>query len=169
MLSPHIRLLSTRLENLSPSRFILLVGVIGGVLRSYPGTYLDHATIRMIVALAIITDAAAVLLWWVAVRRRRFSFWKTALHVMLALDLADALALLLSIAMLSLDARGHLVNTFVHQPLSTILGGLVPPYVVFSAIRFLGAAVLVAIGRRLPGSGQPSIDRQRHMHVSTSS
>lgn len=160
--------LSTGLEDLSPGRFILLVAVIGGVLHSYPGSYLEQATARTIVALAIVTDAAAVLLWWIAVRRRRFSVWKTALHVMLALDLADALALLLSIAMLSLDVREHLLSTLVQQPLSTSLGELVPPYVVVSAIRFVGAAVLVAIGRRLPGSRQSIAEQRGPMPVASS-
>lgn len=168
MLISRLGHISTGIEDLSPGRFILLVGVLGAVLRSYPGFYLEHASARTILVLAVVTDAAAVALWWVAVRRRRFPVWKTALHVMLALDLADALGFLLTIAMLSLNVRGHLVNTIAHEPLLTFLGGFATPYVVFSAIRFVGAAVLVAIGRRLPGSGKSVTPAARRMGVSAS-
>ena len=153
----RLRILSKQIEQLSAGRFILLVGAIGGVLRSYPASYVDHATAGTALTLAVVTGLAAVLLWWVSVRRRRSSIWMTALHVMLALDLADALGLFLTVAMMSLDERGHLVGTLMHQSVMSFLAGFVPPYLVLSPIRFLVAAAAVAVGRQLPGSGQPVI------------
>ena len=139
------------LEDLTAGRFILLVGAIGGVLRSYPASCVEHATVRLVFVLFVLTDAAAVLLWWVAVRRRRFSVWKTALHVMLGLDLADALGFGLILAMLSLDARRHMVNAVVHKPVMDLVGVFAAPIL----IRFVVAAAAVAFGRVLPGRGKP--------------
>jgi hypothetical protein len=70
--------------------------------------------------------AAAILVGWVAVRRRRYSIWWTAWHLSLALAVADLLQMGLGFADASILVR--------------------------SPFRFLGSAVVVAFARLLWGN-----------------
>jgi hypothetical protein len=156
-----MRVLPTQIEQLPPAPFILGVSLAGGVLQGIPGFFLEHtdgtgarvAQLVVAVGISVVWWAAAVLLWWTTVRRRQFSIWKTAWHVTLALALADVLGLALGYVSASIETHGAFVEALVHAPLSASTSGLSFIVLIRSPIRFLGAAMVIALGRRLPGSG----------------
>jgi hypothetical protein len=156
-----MRVLPSQIEQLAPAPFILGVSLAGGVFQGIPGFFLGNtggtgaraAQIVVAVGISVMWWAAAALLWWAAVRRRQFSTWKSAWHVTLALALADVLGLALGYAAASIETHGAFVEALIHAPLSTSSSGLSFIVLIRSPIRFLGAALLIALGRRLPGSG----------------
>jgi hypothetical protein len=148
-----VRAILARVESLPAMSFILVVAAIAGVLRSVPG-YLVRDNRGGALFTVIITYTAAMLLWWVAVRRRQFSVWRLAWHLVVALALADMLGFAVSMAMFSIDTRGDAAQHLMQTPLTTFLGAFVPPILVFGLVRFIGAALLLGLGRRLPGSGR---------------
>jgi hypothetical protein len=137
-----VRLGSTRIEELPPGPFVFLVGAVGGVLQVIPEFLSEYFGIASALSGQLVVNLAAIVLWWTAVRRRRSSVWWTAWHLTLALALAQVLAVLLSLA---------IVN--VRVPLADLVWPMLTALLGLSPIRFLGSAVLVAVGRLLPGSG----------------
>ena len=103
-------------EELAPARFILLVGAVGGVLQSIPvffhgSTNVASARLAQLVVVlgvSLLWWTAAALLWWIAVQRRRFSIWRTAWEVTLALALADLLVSALSLVVASIETKGRI-------------------------------------------------------------
>ena len=161
----------TQLEELAPAPFIVVVGLVGGVLQGMPRFFLGNgsstearsAQLVIVAAFSVLWWAGALLLWWVAVRRRRFSIWKTAWHLTLALSLAEVLDLALALAAASIQTKGAIVEALVHAPLSMSLSSL--GLVLFrSPIRFLGSALLVAFGRQLPERDNPAAPRPLSSH-----
>ena len=129
------------IERLTPAPFILFVGATGGVLQNLPSMW-GRESIAIALVTQVGVDGAAVLLWWAAVRRRRFSVWRTAWHLMLALDLSHVISFLLALSSIGM----HFKASWAIPLLTAVLG--------MSPFRFLGALALVAMGRLLPGSGK---------------
>jgi hypothetical protein len=146
-----------QIEEMDAVRFILLAGLVGGALQSLP-LFFVSGSVRIPIALLLVSTfyvlwwGAAMLLWWAAVRRRRFTIWMAAVHVTLALIVAGVLELLLSAVTGSIETRGAFAQMLVRAPLSGSLVGL-ELVLVRIPFWFLGSAMLVAIGRRLPGIG----------------
>jgi len=148
-----VRLSLSRLEELTAVPYILFVGMTWGVLVILPSFAAPTGRPGFVTALLVgaATGGGAVLLWWASVRRRRFSVWASALHATLALALADAVAMALGLsfahapgeipATVRVLSRHNLMLTF-----EVILA--------LSPVRFVAAAVLLAFGRLLPGSGR---------------
>lgn len=162
MRGKKVRLLSTRFEELAPTRFVLVVGFAAGVLQGVPTLLVGNTSstgtrsIHLVVAATtVLWWCAAVLLWWAAVRRRRVSVWRTAWHVMLGWALGDMLASALAFVAASIDTHGAFVSAYAHASLSATLPGLVVPTILRSPIRFLGSAMLIAFGRYLLRSAAP--------------
>lgn len=153
----RMRFFATQLEALAPASFIIVVGLAGGVLQGVPSFFFQSTSsvhVAQVAALAVISVlwwAAAVLFWWIAVRRRRYSIWKTAWHVTLAWALADVLELGLDLVHTSIQTKGAFVEAVARTPLDFALTNL-ELILIRSAVRFLGAVILVALGRQLPGS-----------------
>jgi hypothetical protein len=153
-----MRGLWTQIEELTPAPFILLVGFVGGVLQGVPhfivgtSTSTDARIVQMVVfdVLSVLWWAAALLLWWVAVRRQRYSVWSTAWHVTLALVLADVLGLALGYVNASIETNGAFLEALARAPVSFSTSGLVV-VLIRCPIRYLGSALVVFLGRRLPG------------------
>jgi hypothetical protein len=143
----RVRLTLSQIEEPAPTPFVLLVGMIGGVLQSIPSLATQGSTAGALVA-SLIVGVAAVGLWWVSVRRRRFSVWRTAWHLTLALDLAHMLAL----SFVLVRIPGKLPVSWLDTS-ETILMTVVA----LSPLRFSAATVLLAFGRMLPGSGLPVV------------
>jgi hypothetical protein len=160
-----VRLLIVRLENLTPARFILLVGLSAGVLQGIPTLLFSNESgghsiqFPVVAGLTLISLTAAALLWLVAVRRERFSVWRMAWYVCLGLILGDLLALALSMVAASIETNGAFVSAYIHAPLSVTLPGLVVPTLLRSPIWFFGSAVLIAIGRSLRWRTTPPFAR----------
>jgi hypothetical protein len=152
----------TQTEDLAPPRFILLVGLIGGVLLGIPRFFLSgsdstraHVAQLIIVAVvALVVWAATLVLWMAAVRRRQFSIWMMAWQVTLGLALADALDTTLAFVHASIITNGAYVEALAPR-LSTAAASDVLLILVRSLIRFPVSVVLIAIGRQLPWSGTP--------------
>lgn len=161
-----MRRLLTQIEQLAPASFILVVGMAGGALRGIPPFFLPttdgtgaHVAQFVVVALAsALWWAAAILLCWTSARRRGFSTWTTAWHVTLGLALADVLGLALGYAFASIISHGAFVDALLHAPSSAALSNL-GLILIRSPVRFLGAAMLIALGRQLPGTGSPVVPR----------
>ena len=161
-----MRLSPTQLEELAPAPFIITVGVGGGVLQGIPHFFLGNgssttarpAQLAIVGVFSLLWWAGAFLLWWAAVRRRRFSIWKTAWHLTLALSLAQLLDQALGLVVASIETKGAIVEALIHAPLSASSSGLVL-VLILSPIRFLGSALLVAFGRQLPERGSPTTPR----------
>ena len=157
-----MRRLWTKIEALSATPFILVVGLVGGVLQGIPHFFLgsssrtDMRIVQMIVfdVISVLWWAAVLFLWWLAVRRRRYSVWTIAWHVTLALVLADVLGLALGYLNAAIETNGAFVEALVRAPLSFSTSGLVV-VLVRCPIRFLGTALVVYLGRNLPGQSNP--------------
>jgi hypothetical protein len=149
-----VRSLLDQVEGLSPTRFVLFIGAVGGVLQSIPvffhGTT-NVATARvgqivLVLGIHLLWWTAAALLWWLAVQRNRFSIWLTALHVTLALALADLLVAALSLVAASIETHGEIVDALRRAP-STAMIGPFGPTLLRSPLWFVEALVLLALGR----------------------
>lgn len=158
-----MRSLLTQLEELAPAHFVLLVAVASATLQSIPAFFLPNTgqanwnLIQLVggAAFGLLWWLAALLLWWVAVRRRRFSIWKIAWHLVLALALADGLALALSLVAGSIETHGRLVRALA-QAASTVVWSNLGLILVRCPFRFLGAVALLALGRVLLGMMNPA-------------
>lgn len=148
-----MRALLVQLEQLAPPHFVLAVAGIGAILQGMPSVLLPHTAVAAL-STAILMGVAAILLWWVAVRRRQFSVWRMAWQLVVALALADTLALGLSLALASIQTHGDVAQHLLETPVSTFLGAFVPPLLILGGVRFLLAAALLSLGRLLPGSGR---------------
>ena len=163
-----MRGLWTKIEALAAAPFILLAGLVGGVLQGIPHFFLgsssrtDMRIVQMVVfdVISVLWWAAALLLWWVAVRRRRYSVWGAASQVTLALVLADVLGLALGYLDASIQTNGAFVEALMRAPLSFSTSGLVV-ILVRCPIRFLGSALVVYLGRQLPGHSNPVAPRPK--------
>jgi hypothetical protein len=161
-----MRGLWTQIEELSPAPFILLVGLVGGVLQGVPHFIVgisdstNGRIVQMVVfdLISVLWWTAALLLWWVAVRRRQFSVWSTAWHVTLALVLADVLGLALGYVDAAIRTNGAFLEALARAPLSFSTSGLIV-VLIRCPIRFLGSALVVFLGRRLPGHANPVAPR----------
>src|SRR5262249_34174662 len=94
--------------------------------------------------------------------RRRFSVWKTAWHVTLALALADGIDTLLAYALASIETKGAYVEALGRADWSAVAAPVVI-LLIKSPIRFVGSAMLIALGRGLPRGGgveAPSFSRE---------
>src|SRR5262249_5122305 len=128
-----MRGLWTKIEELYPIPFVLLVGFVGGVLQGVPhfivgsSTSTDARIVQMVVfdVISVLWWAAALVLWWVAVRRRQFSVWGTAWHVTLGLVLADVLGLSLGYLQASIETNGAFLEAIARAPLSFSTSGFV--------------------------------------------
>jgi hypothetical protein len=139
-----VRLDLREIENLSGPAFVLLAGSAGGVLEGV--TELVHYRPVGAFATFVMLNAAAVILWWLGVRRRQYSVWHTALQLTLIIGLAQLISFALVIPR-AVPANVHLLwPDVVQTELVTQL--------TLSAIRFPAAIILVVLGRFLPGSGR---------------
>ena len=145
------------LDQLAPAQFILIVAAAGGIVRGMPSLLRPH-TIAGVLSIVLLNNGAWIALWWLAVRRRRFSVLQTAWHVVAALALADTLAFGLSLALVSIDTHGEVARRIAQRPVVDLLGGFVPPLLLLGLLRFVGAAVLLSLGRLLPGGSQGGSD-----------
>lgn len=135
-------------EKLAPVPFVLLAGLIGGVLQSL-GEFAHNTVAGALVAYLILTGAA-IILWWVSVRRRRYSVWSTAVQIAVAVTLAQIVSFAMVVPRV-LPANVHLQWLDVAETeLFTQLG--------WSPLRFLEAAILIALGRLLPGSARLQVN-----------
>jgi len=158
---PDFREFIRDLENLTPGQFILLVGLGAGILRGVPGYLLPGSIANpavlavAVAALSLLALSGAVLVWWIAVHRRRFSWWKTAWHLTLALALGDLLGFALAFVDASMQTNGEFISSWFNAPLSTTMPGLLAPILFKSPVRLLGSALLIALGRSLHEAPPP--------------
>jgi hypothetical protein len=156
-----MRRIAAQVEALSAVRFVLLVGLVGGALQGMPRFLLSgtaapgaHLAGLLVVGVsAVFSLTAAAFLWWIAVRRRRWSLWTTAAHVTLGLALADVLASALGMVAGSIDTNGRLAQLIARDPWNFASSSLVLP-LMRSPLWFFGAATTVALGRHLSGGQQ---------------
>lgn len=157
-----MRRIFAQIEALGATHFILLVGLIAGAIQGVPRLFLGNteAAPSWLILLPVVgaTEAlswtAALLLWWIAVRRRQSSLWVIAAHVTLGLALADLLAAALGVVVASINTHGKFAAIIAHQPGNFIFSNLT-----FTLLRsplwFLGSALLIAIGRHLKTGQRP--------------
>ena len=96
-----MRRITSHIERLAAPPFILLVGLVYGAIQGVPrfwlsggvGTGLHLAQFVIVGVTSVLWWTAALLLWWISVRRRGWSLWTTAAHVTLGLALGDVLSL----------------------------------------------------------------------------
>ena len=92
------------LESIAPVTFVLLAGMIGGVLRG--GAEFVPRTAAGVLTTVLVIGAATVLLWWLSVRRRQHSAWSAALQITCVICLAELIALAFVIPRVPLDTAG---------------------------------------------------------------
>jgi len=151
-----MRRIAAQIEGLAAVRFMLLVGLIGGGLQAIPrfllsgsGAMRPHVAQFVVVGVtSTLYWTGAALLWWIAVRRRRWSLWATATHVALGLVVADILSNGLGMVAASIDTNGAFAKAVVREPL-TFASSNLGLTLVRSPFWFLGAAIAVALGRHL--------------------
>lgn len=138
-----MRLSIRELETVSPVSFVLFAGAVGGVLQGL-AEFVHNTSIGAIGA-ALVLGAAAIVLWWLGVRRRQHGVWSAACQIALAMALAELVALAFVIPRL-VPANLHLTWRDVTTTAVLTQAALTP-------IRFVVAAVAVALGRQLRASG----------------
>lgn len=151
------------IDSLGPLSFVLFVGTGGGVFQALiqlaqPG----RAAARGAVALTF--TVAAAIVWWLGVRRRRYSAWSIALQFTAAMALADLMSLAI------------VIPAFVPE-VSEIswrdaAGAIGTAQLGLSLIRFPVVLALVAAGRFVsrgharPGAARPP-EPGEHLDVAT--
>ncbi len=156
-----MRRIATQIEALEAVRFILLLGLVGGALQTIPRFLLDGMSApgpRLAGLLiggisAVLWWTAAMFLWWIAVRRQRWSLWTTAAHVTLGLALADVLTSALAMVATSINTNGRFAELIARDSWNIAESNLVLP-LLKSPLWFLGAVVAIALGRHLSGGQQ---------------
>jgi peptidoglycan biosynthesis protein MviN/MurJ (putative lipid II flippase) len=89
--------------------------------------------------------AAAVTLWWTTVRRRQHNVWSAGFQI----ACIPALAQLIALAVIVTDA----VAPTEQLQWQDVVNKALPPQLVLTPFRFVGAVLLIAVGRMLPGTG----------------
>jgi hypothetical protein len=156
-----MRRIAAHIEGLAAAPFILLVGVVGGALQGIPrcffggpgGTAPHLAQFIVVGVTSVLWWTAALLLWWIAVHRRRWSLWATAGQLTLGLAFADALTNGLGMVVASITTNGAFAEAIVREPL-TFASSNVSLTLIRSPLWFLGSAMAVALGRHLSGGEQ---------------
>lgn len=156
-----MRRIAAQIEGLAAAPFVLLVGLIGGALQSIPrflvsGTDGTRPLLAQLVAVgvtSVLSWTAAALLWWIAVRRRRWSLWATATHVALGLVVADVLSNGLGMVAASIDTNGAFAEAVVREPLTVASSNLILT-LMRGPLWLIGSAIAVALGRHLSGPPQ---------------
>jgi hypothetical protein len=162
-----MRRIAIQIEALPGVRFVLLVGLVGGALQGIPRFLLSGtaapaprlAGVLVVGISVVVWWTAALFLWWIAVRRRRWSLWTTATHVTLGLALADVLTSALGLVAGSIDTNGRLALLIARDPWNFASSNLVSA-LIRSPLWFFGAALAVALGRHLDGGQQANIPPQ---------
>jgi len=149
-----MRRLAAQIEELSAVRFIVIIGVAGGVVQAAPGFFVQANSAPAVFPYVVIglttvvVCTSVVLLWWIAVRRRRWSLLSNAAQITLGLGVADLLRTGLSLVIGSIESHGFVASMLAQQPWAFISSNLF-----VTAIRcpvwFATAAVSVGIGRYL--------------------
>ncbi len=151
----HVPGLLAQIEDLTPAQFTLLIGLFAGVLRSAPA-FLHAGNVNIAIArfsqivvalaLGLVWWIGAALLWWFAVRPRRYSIWLTALQVTLGGAVGDVLASVLVMVAGSFETNGALVTELGNAFLTSALGSL-ELTLLRSIYWFVEAIALIALGR----------------------
>jgi hypothetical protein len=156
-----MRIVTSRIEQLSARRFIEIVALIAGVFVGMPqilaGSSGNPVPAALVATLAIAGLTATLALWWIAVRRRQFSVWRTAWHITLALAMGDFIGFAVAFLAATVQTNGDYAEAYFHASWLTTLPGLVVPMLLRSPIRFVGTATLVALGR-MPRDGEPRLE-----------
>src|SRR6476619_5091230 len=116
-----MRRISAQIESLGATRFILLIGLIGGTIQSAPQLLLGGASSTRLQLLpflvigltAIFWWSAGFLLWSVAMRRQQSVTWIIAIQVTVGLTLADLLHAVLAAVPAAIDSHGEFAAAIV--------------------------------------------------------
>jgi hypothetical protein len=144
-----------QIESLAAAPFILLVAAVASTIQALPiflqvGS-LNLATARFAqIALAtgigVLDWTGAAVLWWFAVRRRQYSILLTAIHVTIAMAVADLLMNGLGFVAASIETRGEFAMA-LGAALPAALSGPIGIALLRSPFWFVEALALVAVGR----------------------
>ena len=147
--------LLAQIEGLAVAPFILLVAAVAGTVQALPlflySGSINLASARLadvvlVTGLSLLSWTGAALLWWFAVRRQRYAIWLSALHVTVALAVADLLMSALGFVASSIATRGEFAIA-IARALPNALWGMVGGALLRSPFWFVQAAVLIAVGR----------------------
>lgn len=151
-----MRRIAAELERLEPKRFILLIGLVAGAIQGVPRFIVGGAStaraplapFAIVGVAAVVRWIAAVLLWWIAVRRRQSSTWAIAGQVTLGLFIAELFAAALAVVNASIVTQGEFVAVVVHNlPLFVMSNfGLA---LLRSPFWYVGAVLTIGFGRHL--------------------
>jgi hypothetical protein len=157
-----MRRIAAQLEALEGLRFVLVIALVAGAIRSIPQLLLSGpvSPLELIPFLVIGLSGvlwwiAALLLWWVAIRRHQSSLLLVATQVTLGLIIADLFAGALAMVAASIETRGEAATVLAQQLSSVVLSNLTVA-LVRSPLWLVGSALAVALGRHLDG-GQPRL------------
>lgn len=132
-----------RIERLAPAPFVLILGTGGGLIQSLIG--LTQPRGAAAIGAGLLTFTAAAIVWWLGVRRRRYSVWSIALQLTAAIALADLIGLAIVMLVFVSDMR--------HVPWRDAAVSAGTAQLGLSLIQFPVALALIAAGRFLPGIG----------------
>jgi cytochrome bd-type quinol oxidase subunit 2 len=139
-----VRLGLREVEKLPSVPFVLFAGAVGGVVQGL-SEFVRNSAASALGAFLVLTGAAIVL-WWLSVRRRQYAIWSAACQVAVVIGLAQLISLALVIP--------RVVPANVQLQLRDVATTALVTQLVLSPLRFLEAAVGIALGRQLPGSGR---------------
>lgn len=159
-----MRRLSRQIEAWAPARFVLLIGAAGGIIQGIPrffvrgtgGTGAHFGQFVLIGLASVMWCAAALLLSWIAIRRRRWSIWKTATHVTVGLALASVVDMALGAVVASIETRGVFAEALARAPV-TFASSNLGLILLRSPLWFLISATVILLGRHLTGGEHDTV------------
>lgn len=152
-----MRRIAVQLEALDAVRFVLVIALAAGAIQGVPQFFLGGTVTPLQVISFLIVGATgvlwwtgALLLWWVAVRRRQSSIWIVATQITLGLIIGEIFAGALGMVVASIDTHGKVAMALAQNVSTVVVSSLTFP-LLRSPLWFAGAALAIALGRHLNG------------------
>ena len=150
-----MRRIAAEIESLGGTRFVLLIGLVAGAIGGLPSLFLGGATTVgfhlipfLVIGIAAIAEwVGAVLLWWIAVRRRS-ALLVTAGQVTLGLIIADLLAAGLGMVSTSIETHGRFTALILDHSMDIVVSNL-GIALMRSPLWFVGSLLAISLGRYL--------------------
>lgn len=155
----RFREVAEQLARLGGTRFVFLIALVAGIIRSipgflFPGNQLPGGplTVLLFGAFALLWWVGALILWWVAVRRAS-SIWIVAAQVTIGLFIGELLGSALGMVSASIEGGGE-VAVAVGRHLWMIIWSNLGLALIRAPLIFVGSLLALKVGRSLSEGGQ---------------
>jgi hypothetical protein len=153
----RIRESAEQLARFGGTRFVFLIALVAGIIRSIPGFLFPGnqlpvrpLTFLLFGAFDLLWWVGALILWWVAVRRAS-SMWIVAAQVTIGLFIGEVFGSALGMVSASIEGGGE-VAVAVGRHLGMIISSNLGLALIRAPLIFVGSLLVLQVGRSLlPG------------------